>query len=1515
VKARSLPANRGTLQGVRERDRELGRGSMSVRGMLLQPGTVLPGGYEIVERIGAGGMGEVLLARTVDGGKKVAVKVLHDRSEAEPERFDREARAAARIRHPNVVEFLDVGRTSTGLSFYVMEYLDGENLAATVAREGALPPRRACALTIQILLALEAAHQRGVIHRDLKPSNCLRVGTSGDEVIKLVDFGIAKVSNDGPLESNLTRTGSVLGTPNYMSPEQAMGGEIDARADVYSAGVILFELLTGQVPFASSSPMGVLTRHINDVPPSPRQLAPEADIDPELERIVLRALAKRRDDRFVRAAEFAEALAHVMAQARRAELPAGSFRRPERLYGRGPERAAILEAFGQAVAGRSSCVLLTGDAGVGKSAIVVDAIGPRARVIRVELDQHDLDARSLALVAVFRQLLGRVTPSDREVVAQLRQDLEAKVGLGLRVLVALFPELEALVGPQSAPAPAGATESHNRLQAALLRALRVFARFERPLVLFIDDLQWATVATVELLVAAAGEAEVEHLLVVATLRDGEVDPAGRLGLVLHALSRATATKTIHVGALHLPDVAALVGDTLGVEPGEVDELAREVLRRTEGNPLFVHQLLRVAHDAGIVAFDERRQRWCWRPDELGDDRYADVPRLVASQLARLPAPTRELLGVAACVGAELDPALLMAVAGLDEPTLHERLAPAFALELIERMPALGRIDDRIRFAHDRIRHAALELVGSAALPELHLRIGRWLVAAAGGASPSLVAVAHMNRGRALVDDPGERQALARWSLHAGRHARGTTDYDGARRFLEAGASLLDAASPYHDHALAFALRLEWADCVYLTGDFARAEALYSELAAAAATPVEALEVDIHRVTLHLARGAPQASLAIGLAALRRHGLWVPDHPEARAAVCEDVLARIGQALEGRSILALVDAPPCDDELSRALLRLLTELIAPAHLTEDKLADVLICELVELSLMRGSSEASAYAYVLFAFFLATRRPDAAAHDFGRLALALNERLGDPSQGSRLHFVFGSILHCFQPMPMVLGHLERALALGLEVGDHVFASYACSHILIALIGRGTPLATVRERSRQYLQIMGRTRVASSTAVVKLALRVVACLQGDTDGPASLGDEAFDEAAFVEEIVGANLGFSCLWYHVIKLQLLYLEGDLAGAAAALAEAERRVMSSAWFLATELAFYRCMLLAAQARAEDGVGRADRLAALRVAIEPLVQWAMLCPESFAHKELLVRAELAALEGHASAATALYDRAVVRARADGFLSSESLAAVRAADHGQALGYEGITGMYAAAAETAYQRWGAMRHAALVRARFGAHMQAAGSPGSTPGGQVDRVDAMPPAAGTELFARAVALSKVLADEDDFDRLAHRLLEHIIKATKTDRGLLAIERNAVLRIEAAWPTSDSDRSHAPWTLTEGCDAPMLPLKRAFWTGEVLLIDDVVDNVRFANDTYIQRHRPRSILCLPLRAHGRRFGLLYLESRETYAHLSPGVLDLTSIVATQLAVALHAERPDSGGRSSQHIQPDDATRAEDA
>ncbi|MBA2350138.1 MAG: Stk1 family PASTA domain-containing Ser/Thr kinase [Solirubrobacterales bacterium] len=271
----------------------------------LEDGTIVDGRYRIGRRIGAGGMAEVYVAEDLQLGRKIALKILYGRfaeDEEFVERFRREASAAAGLQHQNVVSIYDRGELDE-TAYIAMEYVDGRTLKAIVTEEGTLDPKRAIELIVQVLRAARFAHKRGVIHRDFKPQNVI---VDAEDRAKVADFGIARAG-----ASDMTQTGSIMGTAQYLSPEQAQGLPVSAQSDLYSIGIMLFELLTGRVPFEGDSAVSIALKQVSETPPRPAVLNPA--VTPELEQVIMRALEKEPARRFGDADEFAAALEHAAA--------------------------------------------------------------------------------------------------------------------------------------------------------------------------------------------------------------------------------------------------------------------------------------------------------------------------------------------------------------------------------------------------------------------------------------------------------------------------------------------------------------------------------------------------------------------------------------------------------------------------------------------------------------------------------------------------------------------------------------------------------------------------------------------------------------------------------------------------------------------------------------------------------------------------------------------------------------------------------------------------------------------------------------------------------------------------------------------------------------------------------------------------------------------------------------------------------------------------------------------------
>ncbi len=1373
----------------------------------------------------------------------------------------------------------------------------------------------------QLAAALAWIHHRGIVHKNVRPNAFLIHPKSGE--IKIWDFAIASRL---PYETaTLAQPQELLGTLAYMAPEQTgrMNRGIDQRADLYALGVTFYELITGRLPFRSDEPLELVHAHIAQSPPPAREVEPS--VQPVISGLVDKLLIKNVEDRYQTIRGVQVDLRRLSATYRKTgRLPddfalgehdrQGSFQLPDKLYGRELPTGILLEAFERSNAGSCQLVMISGNAGIGKSALVNQVHRPvfahRGHFLRGKFDEYNRGVPFAALLRMVESLAHYVLLGTERELDGWRERIQRRIGPALPVLVAAIPAIEAVVGKQPEPPALSAQETQNRAAHTLLRFLQVFAHREHPLVVFFDDLQWADSASLRLLQALVTDPGSRHLLVLGAYRDREIPPYHPLIATIATLrGEGVRIDEIHLSDLDVQHVTALLSDTLHLDPAELSELGREVHRRTRGNPFFVREYLRFLHQEGLISYARDSERWHW---DLSLIEQASVPdnvvKLVLQELRKLSSSTQRVLKLAACIGSRFDSHHLAVICDQDVAAVAGELWEAVTRNLVVPLdPSYRLLESRaraghadpvpFRFLHDRVREAAYSLIPSEELPPLRLWVGRRMLADAqlrNTVGDELFEIVnHLNAGVALIKKDAERRLLTRLNLDAGRRAKSTTAYEASGRYLSVGLTVLGQKPWQKEYALTADLHLERAECAYLCGEFELAESLFEILEAHVRSDIEKTRICISRVALEVTRGNDVRALEVGLRGLAVLGIDIPAREEELERAVLAARDKADRSLSGRSVADLLHAPVLRDPDRRAALELMTSLLAPANLTQPTLFALLVTEQVNISLEYGHSEESAYGYMIYGFQQSTILGRyRVGYEFGKLALELNDKFKTAEQSCRLHFVFGSYIHFVTPLRTVWETLMHAYHDGLESGDYIHLSYACSHLLMLEISMGTSLSSVRQNADKFLSLMERTNVASSKAIQTICQQMAACLMGETHSPTSLGDSDFDEEKHLRMLEEARLGFATSWYHAVKLHLLFLGGDYAAAMEVLRGG--KIAVDTWFYyITDVSFFACLTCMALHRSSETEERGELDVVFEQHRGRLASWAESCPENYRHKYLLVTAERAAVDGEIAVATNLYNRAITCAEDSGFSFHAALASERAAAFLLRERQAPIARLYLQRACDGYQRWGAVRKAGALRRgfprllteRLGAAALAQSGPGNTTRGVATST-------GLDLES-VIKASQVFSAEVQLSQLLKQIMHIVVENAGAERAVLILERDGDLEVAAR---------HSPGPGTTLCSLPLpdsgeiVPtalVRLVYHTGEPAVFGDASSERSLEREQYIRHRKPRSVLCLPIRRQGRSTGVLYLENNVASGVFTSERARVVEILTTQIAISIRNAR----------------------
>lgn len=1398
----------------------------------------------------------------------------------------------------------------------------GGTLLSTLLRAGRLPLASALQIGVQLAELLGALHRRDLVHRGLRPEVVLCDSAAGR--LWLIDFGDfgdagAALATNPPGASTPLSAARLV----YAAPEQTgrMERAADSRSDLYSLGVLLYELLCGAPPFESADPLELIHRHIAGAPVDLRKHDPA--IAPMLAAIVMRLLAKAPDERYQTAGGLADDLRRCQrdwSEQRRIDAFALGQRDvsarltiSSKLYGRDREVAQLLAAFERAcVAGGSGArkggpgemLLVEGYAGIGKTALIQQLYRPivqqRGYFISGKFDQVARGVPFGALIQAFRALVQQLLTEPEAQLAAWRTTLADALGANGGVLAEVIPEIEFIVGAQATPAVLGGTEALNRFQRVLENFLAALARPEHPLVLFLDDLQWADAATLGLLEPLLTSTESRCLLLLGAWRDNDADVAPPLARTLTALDAAgVALQRIVLGPLSADELTALVADTLHCSGAVAEPLAQLVARKTGGNPFFVTQFIKSLERDGHLRFDPLEARWTYRIGEIADAPLADnVIELMTRSIRRLPPKSQYALTLAACIGNRFDQQTLAIVSEQSAARTRDDLAQAVGAGLLVATDGGAEADSGYAFLHDRVQQAAYALIPEERRRMVHLTVGRLLRART---PPERLdarrfdILQHLNLGRALITSRDERVDVAQLNLDAGRRAKSSTAHDTALELLLAGIELLDDQAWQREHELAFALHLEAAECRYLCGQFDAALAHSTQLLERAETPIERARVIRLRSVQLENMGRYGESIAAAREGLRLFGIGLPESDRDKLSALDSEIETIEALRGGREIAALVGLPAMTDPSTRIVMSMLTDIWSAAYIIGDPtLARLISATLVRLSLQHGNAEESAYGYVTHAITVgAVRGEYAQAYEYGQLALAVNQRFDDASRRAKIYQQFHAHVNFWcRPFESCAAYAREACRSGLESGDFLYAAYGAGTAPWAEMAATQDLAQFERDHEPSIALIEKLKNRGFADSVRVLVNWARALQGRTDGALSLGDATLDEAAYL--LAYRDSPFFTTIHAIARLQLCCLLGSRTEALQAARHAGanvHHVPGTVWPVIFD--FWNALVLAAN---HDGLAageRNDTLAELKRAQARFEALAKHCAQNFHVQALLLAGETARVEKRERDALALYERAIEFASEHPLLQQAALAHELCGRCLVAAGRPALGRMHLAQARACYARWGASakvdamsRQYPLLGAR-GNPVVAAAPVGEAalPVAVVERAD------GLDLFSVSKA-AQAIAAEVELDSLLERLMRIAIENAGAERGALVLEGDAGPMVHAV-ASLDATPAAEPVPLEQSRSVPVGIVNFVRRTAGSVVLTNACADERHANDPYIVRCQPRSVACIPVQKQGRLIGVLYLENRHVDGAFNAQRARVLQILSAQAAISLENAR----------------------
>jgi predicted ATPase/serine phosphatase RsbU (regulator of sigma subunit) len=1416
----------------------------------------------------------------------------------------------------------------------ILEDIKGESLKNILATQPIFPFNQEglaglltfFRLAIPLADSLGELHAHHIIHKDIKPANIIVNLETG--LVKITDLSISSRlhhENQALINPNLLE-----GTLAYMSPEQTgrMNRTVDYRTDFYSLGIVFYEMLVGHLPFENFEAMELVHSHLAKIPPSPHSF--NTNIPIALSHIVMKLLAKTAEARY-QSAYGLKADLQVCLQQLQTQTPctdftlgkqdiSGQFQIPQQLYGRDAQIETLLQAFERVTKGKgergkekgkTELMLVAGYSGIGKTALVHEVHKPMTEkqgyFISGKYDQYQRNIPYSAIVNAFSNLVSQLLTETQAQLNQWREKLLAALGNNGQIICDVIPEMALIIGKQPAVPTLPPLEAQNRFNLVFQQFIQVISQPEHPLVLFLDDLQWADSASLTLMQLLMTGGENNALFLIGAYRDNEVDATHPLMLILEEIKKsATTVNKIILTPLTLSNVNQLIADTLHSSLERVKPLAELLLAKTGGNPFFMNVFLETLYTEKLITYVHQKSLWHWDLAQIQAKSITDnVVELMADKIQKLKLSTQHLLKLAACMGNqfELDILSIVSEQTLQQviEQLHEAVFENLLLPLGDAYKALEFIKleanslDTIeyKFSHDRIQQAAYSLIPDSQKQSVHQQVGQLLLQNTPDEQLEdkiFDIVNQLNFATELLTQQSQREELAQLNLMAGQKAKCAAAYQPALKYFNIGRELLTEKSWHQQYELMLVLHVEGAEIAYLNGDFALMDELAQTVLKHAQNLLDKVGVYQVKIAAYQAQNQLLNALNTGLEVLKLLGISFPEAPNQTDFMV--ALQETQAILTDKPIAEFIDLPYMTNQQQLAAVQTLSSIFSSSYQAGPAFMPLLVFKQVVLSVQYGNTPESAFAYANYGLILCALVSDIEhGYQFGQLALKLLDKFDAKELKARTFVIMNNLVrHWKEHVKESLPPLLEGYQAGLDTGDLEWAAWCIVvHYYHAyLIGRELP--TLNQDMARYNETIAKLKQKTPLHWQQLYRQAVLNLLGNASGsPTELIGESYNEVEMLPQHLKANDRTMLSHFYLNKIMLCYFFGEYA-LAVDYANTAETYLDGAVGLLVNPYFYFYDSLARLAVYCDHPN-ADILEKVSANQDKIKNWACYAPENFQHKYDLVEAEKACTLGDIVSAMEFYDQAIHGARKQEYLQEEALAYERAAEFYLALGREEIAQAYMTRARHGYTLWGAKGKISQLVKKYPKLLPtlSVATTTLTHASMTMTGATILGSMGSSLdLTTVMKASQAIASEIKLDKLLAKLITMVIENAGAQTGFLILSNQRELTIEAAAEFEKTPTVLQSLALSDELLSVAI-VNYVMRTHDNVVLSDASHEGIFTEDSYVVKNKPKSILCAPIIQQGQLIGMIYLENNLITEAFTPDRLEVIKILSAQAAVSL--------------------------